>query len=133
MKTPTRLLLYFQTPKIKKFVLHEKGDGNQACPQCKTRYKRLKGIKATIVEGVANKSNQDQSWNDSSEYYSGLNSTLVSKSYVGVALMVLDIAIYYKELIEREEREQEREKELDRHKADHNKMMVLIVVLKIEG
>jgi len=47
--------------------------------------------------------------------------------------MVLDIAIYYKELIEREEREQEREKELDRHKADHNKMMVLIVVLKIEG
>ena len=49
MKTPTRLLLYFQTPKIKKFVLHEKGDGNQACPQCKTRYKRLKGKSSTNI------------------------------------------------------------------------------------
>jgi len=57
----------------------------------------------------------------------------VSKSYVGVALKVLDFAIYYKELTEMEEREQKREKELDRRKADHNKMMVLIVVLKIEG
>ncbi|QCD93359.1 hypothetical protein DEO72_LG5g1434 [Vigna unguiculata] len=31
-----------KTPKIKKFVLHEKRKGNQACPQCKNKYKRLK-------------------------------------------------------------------------------------------
>jgi len=31
METHTRRLLYFQT-KIKKFVLHEKKEGNQACP-----------------------------------------------------------------------------------------------------
>jgi len=49
METPTRRLFYFQTPKIKKFVLHEKRKGNQACPQCKNKYKRLKGKSSTNI------------------------------------------------------------------------------------
>jgi len=45
----------------------------------------------------------------------------VSKSDVEAALKVLNFAIYHKELTEMEDREQEREKELDRkRKADHH-------------
>jgi len=43
METPTRRLFYFQTPKIKKFVLHEKKGGEPSLTSMQKQIQAPKG------------------------------------------------------------------------------------------